>query len=583
MKKLFLGFIFFIALSPNLQAQVENENHGVIYIKLANLLRRGHQSTLCEYYAKKGLVLVKGKDKFWEASAYEVMGLLYKDQANDELSQKFLLDALNLYTADKNILAEKTISDILEGTEANKALFSDVKIPVPTNPRDAFILIKTGGMLVEAKQYELAQACIDKGLVFAKDKNMYWEASAYEYLGMLGWDKDNNQMAAQYYNMAQSRFEKNKNYISAAIIRQLLKAVSETEEIYGGIEIGAKGIKANVISVILTKKGEYKTKVKYTEVDNNTSLALTHTGDMLAVDKLDNAANTIKFYYDKLISEQNVASDRIFVVGSSSVASAKNAEVLKKKVIALFISDLPPTVSFTTVEKEMEYNILGVVPDKKIYASIVVDGGAGNTEVGCLLPEAEKTSFSFAIPYGAENLMNLAKEDQKKGADYNNALKNIVKSKAEPTIIAQINKSAALKTRKEIYLVGGTSWALATYLYPQLANDTYINLTTADVAKLRDMSALLYDKLTNPDLSKITDNATKQKATDELKAVKEVFNKESLSAGALLLATTVNAINNGATDKKIIFARNGLTAWISGYAVQYITDGYKKLKEVEEK
>ena len=179
--------------------------------------------------------------------------------------------------------------------------------------------------------------------------------------------------------------------------------------------------------------------------------------------------------------------------------------------------------------------------------------------------------------------MNLAKEDQKKGADYNNALKNIVKSKAEPTIIAEINKSAALKTRKEIYLVGGTSWALATYLYPQLANDTYINLTTADVAKLRDMSSLLYDKLTNPDLSKITDNATKQKATEDLKAVKEVFNKESLSAGALLLATTVNAINNGATDKKIIFARNGLTAWISGYAVQYITDGYKKLKEVEEK
>jgi len=84
-------------------------------------------------------------------------------------------------------------------------------------------------------------------------------------------------------------------------------------------------------------------------------------------------------------------------------------------------------------------------------------------------------------------------------------------------------------------------------------------------------------------MAKITDNNIKQKATEEVKSAKEVFNKESLSAGALLLATTVNALNDGATDKKIIFARNGLTSWISGYAVQYITDGYKKLKEVEEK
>jgi hypothetical protein len=231
----------------------------------------------------------------------------------------------------------------------------------------------------------------------------------------------------------------------------------------------------------------------------------------------------------------------------------------------------------------MEYDILGVVPDKKIYTAIVIDAGAGNTEVGCLLPEVEKPSFTFALPYGAENLMNLGKEDQKKGVDYNTAIKNIVKSKIEPELTSQISRNAALRTRKEIYLVGGTSWALATYLYPQLANETYISLNLADIGKLRDMSNLLYDKLTNPDLSKISDGSTKEKAENEIKLAKEVFNKESLSAGSLLLATTVNSINGGATDKKFVFARNGLTSWISGYAVQYITDGYKKLKEVEEK
>lgn len=583
MKNLFLLLFSFFISSPFVYAQVEDENYGVVYIKLGNLLRRGHQSTLSEYYIKKGLPLVKGKDRFWEASAYEALGLLYRDMAFEEKSQKYLFDALNLYTADKNILAEKAISDILEGAEPNKALFSDFKLANPNNAKEAFHLIKTGATLIEAKQYDLAQACIEKGLLFAKDKNPYWEATAYEYLGMLGWDKDNNQAAAQYYNMAQSRFEKNKNYVSAAILRHLLKAVAETEEIYGGIEVGAKGIKANVIGIVLTKQGEYKVNVKYTETDNNTNLALLHSGDMLSADKLDKAASTVKFYYDKLVSEQNVQSDRIFVVGSSAVAAAKNAEMLKKKILAAFPADIPPAVDFTTSEKETEYDILGVVPDKRRFAAAIIDVGGGNTKLGCLLPEGEKASYSFALQYGSENLQALAKEEQKKGVDFNNAAKNIVRTKIEPNLAANIDRSAALKSRKEIYVVGGAAWALATYLYPQASKETYISLNLADISKLRDMASLMYDKLVNPDLAKINDAATKQQAEQEIKAAKETFNKENLTTASLLLATAANSLNAGATDKKFVFARNGLTAWVSGYAVQYIAEGYKKLKEVEEK
>ncbi len=583
MKKLLLIFLGLFGLYLPANAQVEDENFGVVYIKLGSLLRRGHQSILAEYYVKKGLPLVKGKDRFWEASAYETLGLLYKDMAMEEQSQKYLLDALNLYIADKNVLAEKAISDILEGAEPNKALFSDYKLTAPANTREAFHLMKTGATLIEAKQFDLAQACIEKGLVFAKDKNLYWEATAYEYLGMLGWDKDNNQAAAQYYNMAQSRFEKNKNFVSAALLRYLLKAVSETEEIYGGIEVGAKGIKANVIGIILTKKGDYKVNVKYTEVDNSTNLAILHSGDMLATDKLDKTANTVKFYYDKLVNEQSVQADRIFVVGSSSVAAAKNADLLKKKILSAFPSDVPPSVDFTTIEKETEYDLLGVVPDKKRYAAAIIDVGGGNTEMGCLLPEGDKPVYGFAVQYGSENLQALAKEEQKKGGDFNNIAKTIVRSKVEPDLVAKIDRSAALKSRKEIYLVGGAAWALATYLYPQAAQENYINLNLADIGKLRDMSALLYEKLTNPDLAKIADAATKTKAEQDIKTAKETFNKETLTTASLLLATAANNLNGTATDKKFIFARNGLTAWVSGYAVQYITDGYKKLKEVEEK
>jgi hypothetical protein len=105
--------------------------------------------------------------------------------------------------------------------------------------------------------------------------------------------------------------------------------------------------------------------------------------------------------------------------------------------------------------------------------------------------------------------------------------------------------------------------ALYTWLKPLITKSQKLPFTT---------QALLVNlvKLLNPK----SKYCYSKKATADIQQVKEVFDKESLATGALLLATAANNLNGTATDKKFIFARSGLSAWISGYAVQYITDGY---------
>ena len=552
-----------------------------LYIKLGNLLRRGSQIELGEYYIKKGLSAVKNKDRYWEATAYENLGLICRERGDEEGANKYFLDALNLYNSEKLSISEKAIYDLMEGKEANKDIFKDYKISPPSSPREAFINIKTANTLIEAKQYDIAQQLLQQALPTVKDVNIYWEASAYEYLGMLGWETDNNVLAGQYFNLAIQKYSKLNCNISVAVLRHLLQSVEQKEELYGGIEVRSKNIRMSVIGIRLTKSGEYEFDIKHAEADNSQMLAPIKQGDLIPTNDITSGANIVRFYTDKLMSEFDIPQDRIFVVGSSAIAMAKNTDALRRKIQSAF-ANFPPNVEFVTPEQEVEYDIMGSLPASSRYTSAVVDVSSGNIKVGCMTPPDEngvKKVFSFSVPYGAENFKELVQ--QQKG-DFNSTAKQLAISKILPIVKSELSRKGIIKERKQIYLMGGAAWGLATYLYPQFINETYVPLATADVNRYKDMSMLMYDKLIKPDLAKIKDEQVRQKAQEDVDKMGQAFSKESLKTAALLLSTVVSEYNQPKGDKAFYFARSGMTGWIAGYTVHYIAETYKKLKEVDE-
>lgn len=579
---LLIFLLVYLSLGASALAQTKaQESSYALYIKLGNLLRRGSQVELGEYYIKKGLSAVKNKDKYWEATAYENLGLICRDRGDEESANKYFLDALNLYNLEKLTVSEKAIHDMIEGKEANKDIFKDYKVSPPSGAREAFINIKTANMLIEAKQYDIAQQLLLQALPSVKDANIYWEASAYEYLGMLGWETNNNVLAGQYFNLAIQKYSKLNCNISVAVLKHLLQSVEQKEELYGGIEVRSKSIRMNVIGIRLTKSGEYEFDIKHSEVDNSQMLAPIKEGDLIPDSDMASGAGVVRFYADKLINEFNIPQDRIFVVGSSGVAMAKNTDALKRKIQAAF-SNFPPNVEFVTPAAEVEYDIMGGLPATSRYNSAVIDVSNGNIKVGCMNPPDEKgvrAVFSFSVPYGAENFKELVQ--QQKG-DFNSTAKQLALSKILPVVKSELSRKGIIKDRKQIYLMGGAAWGLTTYLYPQFINETYVPLVTADINRYKDMTMLMYDKLSKPDLTKIKDEQARQKAQEDVDKVKQTFSKETLTAGAILLSTVATEYNQPKGDKIFYFARSGVTGWVAGYTIHYIAETYKKLKEVDE-
>jgi Tetratricopeptide repeat len=68
--------------------------------------------------------------------------------------------------------------------------------------------LKLGNSYREARNYDLAQTYIKKGLEMVKYRNSYWEAVGYEYLGLLYRDMGDRQMALEYLRTASSLYDR---------------------------------------------------------------------------------------------------------------------------------------------------------------------------------------------------------------------------------------------------------------------------------------------------------------------------------------------------------------------------------------
>ena len=110
MKKYFLFLFIGLLAICNLQAQdyYRKINNALRYIKVGNTLRAAQQYDLSEKYLRQGLqIITEQGDKYWEAAAYENLGLLFKDQDKAEDASRYFNKALVIYRQLKMTLSEK--------------------------------------------------------------------------------------------------------------------------------------------------------------------------------------------------------------------------------------------------------------------------------------------------------------------------------------------------------------------------------------------------------------------------------------------------------------------------------------------
>jgi hypothetical protein len=85
--------------------------------------------------------------------------------------------------------------------------------------------LKLGNSYREARNYDLAQTYLKRGLDMVRNRNTYWEAAGYEYLGLLYRDMGDRQMSLEYLRTAASLYDRVVNMRNSMGSDEVLRSV----------------------------------------------------------------------------------------------------------------------------------------------------------------------------------------------------------------------------------------------------------------------------------------------------------------------------------------------------------------------
>jgi len=406
------------------------------------------------------------------------------------------------------------------------------------------------------KDYEKAEKYLLEGLEGVKKVgDKYWEAVAYHYLGWLYRDKGDKKTAKDYLTRAYDLY---KSIGAEGDAKEVLSDIQELEKqkvaIYGGVEIGSKGVKAQAYMIGLKGDEFYDLQEVFRESINTTIIAGVKETGAFSKDGIEETAQAVKTLIEKL-KEKGVPGDNIFVVTSSAISSVKNRDELAKRVEELTGYKL----EFLTVKDEVLFGIAGAVPPKYFYNSIFVDVGSGNTKIGYLEKVGESINVrSFELPYGTVSLTERAN----KGKDFRRELAEFLSKEVEPALKREAQKNPAYLNRKNVFLVGGIVWAITTLQKPGQVEEAYVKLSSLDIKNFMQAIRQNPDRVLNPDLSNLKPEL-RDKAKKQIEKVKDVFSVDNLYAGGMLLESLGKGLKF--EKRNLLFPR--YSNWLVGYVV----------------
>jgi exopolyphosphatase/pppGpp-phosphohydrolase len=342
-------------------------------------------------------------------------------------------------------------------------------------------------------------------------------------------------------------------------------AISQAE-VYGGIEIGAKGIRAIAVDVP-GDAGE--PKIVFLENKNTTLVADLAAKKQFSPTSLGETAEIVGGFARKIRTDFKLADKRLYIVGSSGLfapleGDEKLVKANKERLVESIRQSTGATMDFVSVVREAELTITSVVPASLRKDSVLLDIGSGNTKGGAEQPGMGL--ITFGIPFGTVSFADRVKKD----ADKDNFPATAARLRKEivmPKLQDSLQGKPELTRRKRVYLAGGAVWALATYMKPA-ERGNFVKLSLGDVKAFSRFLLEHPNELPNTDLSRVADEETKKLAAKDMNQVRKTFTRDQLVAGVEVLNALAEGFHLDAPDRQLYFARNAYIGWILGYTVE---------------
>ncbi len=436
--------------------------------------------------------------------------------------------------------------------------------------------IKLGNTLREAQQYDLSEKYLRQGLqIITEQGDKYWEAATYENLGLLYKDQDKPEDAARYFNKALTIYRQLKMSLSEKALEQMLNGAEGREQMYAGIEIGAKGVKLSILSIQLNSSGEVEYMLKADSSVNPEPAALTPQSQQ-------ETADALKKFIDIAKTRYNIGYDHQYIV----ISSGLKAELDKKNKAAAFTRAITPanaapgfSIQSVSSAEEAELAVLGTVPPKRRYSTSLIDVGSNKTNGGYFM-DASQSFDAVYFPVGTKSFVSMVKSKNPAGIhEFAQLAETLWKDSLSQVVRDELSRRAGLRNRSATYLGGGIVWCIATYLYPEKTDDNYVELTPGDIRRFHNLVLANYTKAIQPDISGITKETLMMDARKTISRAQNTYDQESLVAGAIWIDGLMTELNATQPIKRFYFSKYAYVGWISGYISRAVAEDYRKKSE----
>ena len=340
----------------------------------------------------------------------------------------------------------------------------------------------------------------------------------------------------------------------------LVLSYSTQAQLYGGIEIGSKGIKMTVLDVESIKRNTYDVKEFWTEnVGIATGIGIDGT---LLQEDIEKAGNVVYNNYKKMLNEYKIEDKNIFIVASSGVGLANNTNDLVVKIKTL----TNKKIEIISSSLEAKLLLRGCIPPKNYLSSVIIDIGGGNTKGGYAKDiNGASVFFPISCDLGTVTLTEIINKKckQKTVFEFNENLFDYLPTIRE-TFKKMYTSRAESQDKNNIYISGGAAWAFYTLLTGVKAEENFTQIKYDDILSIRTIAENNYQRF-----------VTNAESNVEMQKVLKTYQQKYLIAAFNLLETSLEVVPN-IQNKKIFFAKQGQIAWL----VSYVFDSAKGVKQI---
>jgi len=336
---------------------------------------------------------------------------------------------------------------------------------------------------------------------------------------------------------------------------------------YGGVEIGAKGVKVSAVEVDASTPTPSLKVLKLDKKTEDVTISRLKEKNF-AKEKIEDVADVVEEFVKALKEKLGVPDEHILVVASSGVPFADNFADL----VAAVRKRTGKDVEKLDAKEEATLAALALVPKELRTQVLFIDIGSGNTKGGAFLDDTgtPERFVSLDVPFGTTTLARAIEEKAaKSGSSRADVTLGVSQALVGAPLRKKLEENPELGQRSAVLFAGGSVWAFVTMMKPETALEPFPKVTAADITAYVERINQAAGQYPMVDFARVTNAEAREAAQADYDRIcgrlaskaPAIFKPEELQAGAALLLQVSDAL--AFSKKTVCFDRKAVTAWIT--------------------